>query len=250
MKQDIVRIAVAVVLGGAATLSQAATVYFSDWAYGDSWGNTVDVGVPNYSNVPTGGFKGSVTFNNTEKSAGFSDILNNNFISYCVELTESFYGFPSAQMTGYDVVSANSYSTWDTAKATRLGQLVSYVKSNSQLVDTKDESTSLQLAIWNVVYDLATDNSVLTGNFKEKTVGGRFNAYANKLLTDSLNAVNKYDVFVLTKTSSQDFLLLREKGGSTTTGVGNVPEPSSLALAFAALGALGFASRRRVASKA
>ena len=243
MKRDLVRISIAVALAGAATLSQAATVYFSDWAYGNSWGNTVDVGVPNYSNVPAGGFKGSVTFTAAEKAAGFNDILNNGFISYCVELTESFYGFPSAQMSGYDVVPGSTYAGWGNARASRLGQLMSYVSANSQLVDTKDESTSLQLAIWNVIYDQASDNSLTSGLFQEKTPSGSFNAYADKLLSDSLSATNTYDVFVLTKASSQDFMLLREKGS-------NVPEPSSVALAFAALGALGVASRRRGVSKA
>ncbi|HEY8708193.1 MAG TPA: PEP-CTERM sorting domain-containing protein, partial [Burkholderiaceae bacterium] len=141
----------------------------------------------------------------------------------------------------YNVMSGSVYAGWGSARADRLGQLMSYVNANSQLVATKDESTSLQLAIWNVIYDQASDNSLTSGGFQ--AASGSFNAYANTLLSDSLNATNTYDVFVLTKAGSQDFMLLREKGS-------NVPEPSSVALAFAALGALGVASRRRGVPKA
>ena len=243
MKPDLVRIAVAAALAGAAMQSHAAIVYYSDWAYGNSWNNTVNVSAPNH-NGAAGGFKGSVDFSAAEEALGFKDILNDKFISYCVEITESFSGFPSAHMSAYDVVSASAYSAWGTTKANRLGQLVSYAKSNASLVDTAGESTSLQLAIWNVIYESGADNSITTGGFKE-TSSSRFDGYADKLLTDSHAWQNTYDLYVLTKSGSQDFLLLRERGSGSTTGVGTVPEPSSLALVFAAFGALGLASRRR-----
>ena len=228
MKNKLVQIAAAAALSGAATMSQAATVYYADWAFGS--GGAVNVTAPGHNGL-AGGFKGSLDFSAAEESQGFVDIAANSFVSYCVEITEHFSGFPSAFMTDYAVQAASAYSSWGTARANRLGQLMSYVAADASRVDTALESTSLQLAIWNLVYD--TDNTVLGGAFKETSSSG-FNAYADQLLTASLNTQNKYDVYVLSKSGSQDFLLLRE-----------LPEPTSLALTVAALSGMGFVARRR-----
>ena len=61
-----------------------------------------------------------------------------------------------------------------------------------------------------------------------------------------LNTQNRYDVFVLTKGGSQDFLLLRD---GRVSSFSEVPEPASLALAFSALGA-AVVSRRRTKLRA
>jgi PEP-CTERM motif len=241
MTHSLLRIAAVSALACLSAAAQAATVTYSDWAYGNSWNNVVDVGMPSHVGA-AGGFRGSVKFSAAEATAGFKDILNNKFISYCVEITESFSGFPSAAMTGYDVVAASTYSSWGAARASRLGSLASYVHTHASAVDTAAESTSLQLAIWNIIYDGIGDQSLTTGLFKELTGHGAYNAYADRLLADSAGQHNDYDVFVLTKAGSQDFLLLRDVG---TT----VPEPGSLLLAASALGVLGFVSRRRGAKR-
>lgn len=227
-------IATAAALAGTAALSQAATVNFTGWAFGS--GNSVTVGAPNHSG-PAGGFKGSVVFNAAEQAAGWQDILNNNFISYCVEINEHF-SLPSGNMSGYSVVHAASYvrsadnTVLGATAANRLGQLMSLVAADPQRVDTAAESTALQLAIWNLIYD--TDSSLMGGTFTANA--NSFRTTGDTLLGAAATTGNRYEAYILTKSGSQDFLLLRE-----------LPEPTSLALSLLALGGLGIAAKRRAA---
>ncbi len=244
MNQHLPRVIAAAVLGAAATLSQAATVNFTGWAYGNSWSNTVNVVSANdplaKDNGAAGAFTGKLTFNGTED--GFSGSIS-NFVSYCVELSEFFY-LPSGDMTNYSVVDGSAYGEWTNANAngktaaqtaSRVGQLMSYASAKG-LIQNAAESTSLQLAIWNVIYD--TDSSLNAGIFQDKRAGSPYDAFANTLLADSAGWGSAYDVYVLTKNGSQDFLLTGSTGG-------NVPEPATPALVVLALGAAGIASRRK-----
>ncbi len=230
MNKNLIQLAVAGALFGATALAQAAVVNLSGWAFGN--GNHVSVGNPVHAGG-AGGFKGSVDFSAAENAAGFADILGNSFITYCVEITESF-SLGSGNMTGYAVQSASSYfGALGATTANRLGQLMSYVHGTPGAVDTAAKSTSLQLAIWNVIYD--TDNSLNSGLFNEQSAAN-FETHANSLLSSSAGTTNRYDAYVLSKAGSQDFLLLRE-----------LPEPTSLALTFVALAGLGVAAKRRKA---
>ncbi|MBN8511102.1 MAG: PEP-CTERM sorting domain-containing protein [Burkholderiales bacterium] len=211
--------------------SQAAVVRLSSWAYGNSWNNQVKVGTPAHTGA-AGGFKGSVDFDAGEEAQGWVDVADPDFITYCIEITESFHGFPSALMAGYEVRSAAAYG-WSAARAERIGRLMSHVAADPTRVDHKDESTALQLALWNLVYDTDADLSLLAGDFRE-TGSSTFETYADALLAASANAANRYEVHVLSKAGSQDFLLLRQ-----------VPEPATLALCLAALGGVGLSRRRR-----
>ena len=212
--------------------AQAGTVTFNSWTWGN--GNAVQVSSPNYSGA-AGGFTATLSgFGN-----GFDGVVN----TYCVELTESFHfgtGYPE-----YTLVSASSYFT--AQKADALGRLVAEVMGNglfaSAAAGTKDDqSTALQLAIWNVVYD--NDSTLNGGSFTDGSAfknGSASYVGANALLQSSQfrSRNTAYELFVLKSVGSpghQDQLIWRQT---------SVPEPASLALAGLALAAGAFARRRR-----
>lgn len=254
MSSKYLRVATALAITAASLSAQAATVNYTGWAYGNSWANQVKVDVVNET-VSAGAFTGSVSFASGGEQ-GFSGTIS-NFVSYCVELTQSFY-LPSGDMGAYNVLAGSDYAEWAnangngrTAAATseRLGQLLSYAASNSR-IQTAAESTSLQLAIWNVVYD--TDNTVNAGLFKE-TSGASYDTYANTLLAGSANWSNLLDVYVLQNDSKQDFVLTRDSGRRLPSGLGgtrDLPEPASWVLVMLGLGAAGVVGRRRARTAA
>jgi hypothetical protein len=102
-------------------------------------------------------------------------------------------------------------------RAGRLGQLMRYVATDPARVDTAEASASLQPAIWNILYD--KDNNLLAGPFQELS-NCTFDDHAGLLLSHSINAANRYQVFTLEKRGDQNSLLLRNQ----------VPAPTSLAL--------------------
>jgi len=211
----------AVIFGAAASPSAHAApiVNLSGWTFGS--GNTVNVANPAH-NGPAGGFSGSIS--------GFGAPFDSaSFQTYCVELTQFFY-LPSGDMTGYSIVAGSAYAEWTLpTTSNRIGQLITYVNSHPGAVDTAAESTSLQLAIWNSIYD--SDNTLGGGSFYDTT---SYAAYADTLLAASASTVSNLGVYVLTSRDSQDFLV-------TTP----VPEPETYALVLAGLAAMVSVKRRR-----
>lgn len=230
MVKQLIRGAVVAAFCAGAMLAQAGTVNLTGWTYGS--GGAVDVSTPAY-NGQGGGFTGTLS--------GFgAPFDSNSFQTYCVELTQQFnFG---ASMSDYSIIAGAANTEWNlyggnaATTSARLGQLMTYVNTTGAVTNAS-QSTSLQLAIWNIIYD--TDNTLLGGSFKmlsgiNSNPGFTLASYANTLLSDSLNTVSNLNVYVLKSPTNQDFLI--------TTAV---PEPSTYALLLAGLAGVGFITRRR-----
>jgi PEP-CTERM motif len=242
MKSKLVGSAVGLVLAAAAaTPAQAANVTLTGWAYGS--GSTVQASGTALAagyNGWAGAFTGSL--------AGAGALDNLSFITWCIELEESF-SFGSSAMTGYRVMDAADYFSDRQAQNTlrpdgaavalRLSQLVTWMNADRTRVDSAAEAVAMQLAIWNAVYD--SDWSVSSaGAFRD---GSAHQALATQMLQAAAGIENRYTIYALARAGKQDFIAYSQ----------TVPEPGSLALAGMAMlawGATALQRGRRTSSSA
>lgn len=230
------------VLAGAAlaagTLSaNALTMTLNNWTYGSGQVN-VTVGTPsiNYVGGGGGGFSGTLT--------GSTGHDTNNLMTYCTEINQDF-SFGVSYTNDYTVLSAASY--FGSTKALELARMFSWAMADPTRVNNSTESTGLQLAVWNIVYD--TDLSVTSGNFhvNDSTTS---DSYANMLLSHAGDAGQSQTLLMYLLHSGspgnhQDQLFWETPNGQTDNSIINVPEPASVALVGVALAGLGLSRRTR-----
>lgn len=169
----------------------------------------------------------------------FGTLNGSAFATFCVDIFQEVNW--NTSYGDYHLV--DGAAKFGNAKATDLGRLVTGYGNLIGTGATADlqaaTSAAFQLATWEIVSEAAnTPYRLDSGAFK--AWGGNA-AGALALAQDWLDHLptnSRYDVDVMVSATTQD-MMVRNK----------VPEPGSLALAFAGLGLLGFQRRRMAGSR-
>jgi hypothetical protein len=262
IRKTAVGMGVAVLLGGNAIVAQAGTVDLTGYKWGSKSVSVENGGTPAYVGSPGAGAFVGTTKNFTGSDSWANTPPGKTFITYCVEINETF---SFGELSGYSLVSGSNYAFGSgnlndsTAISNRLGSLWTYIfgltgttNGVTNAVDSDKEAAAVQLAIWEIIYEKPVNQGLNLdeGNFQETNFSSTsVGSLANTYLNASSTTASQFSISVFTKANSQDWIAARPEGGGNITG-NPVPEPTSLALAFGALGALGFATRRRQATKA
>jgi len=205
-------------------LVDPVTVKLSAWTYGS--GHDVDVDAPTYGGQG-GGFSGVLS-----NAGAYNDA---SFATYCVELGQVFHW--NTTYADYRIVKGDTYSLWagNPTTAGQIGQLMTYVDTLGPL--TSQQSTGVQLAIWELIYEKDSSYTLDSGTFVNTP--STPNTFGNTLLAGFSATTSLYNVDVLNKDKQQDFLILTA-----------VPEPQAYALALAGLALVGVFGRKVRGEKA
>jgi hypothetical protein len=167
----------------------------------------------------------------------------NSFVTYCNDLYQHVSW--NVNYTDYSLVATGARPGLTVAEAAMLGRLY----TTAGAVDTHDETVAFQLAVWELTHD-ATPGDIRSGSF---SIDGGGTATQLSLAQTWLNAAtssgtaSNYVVSRLYSPTAQDFLVASHVNFNQTDG--HLPEPTGLALAAAALVALGM-TRRKAADRA
>lgn len=227
----------------AAPQAHAAAVTLTGWAFGGAGSATVAStnsasSLSSYRGV-AGAFQGSLS--------GTGAFDSSHFLTYCIELEESFR-FSAKPMPEYELVNgadyfaarrlANPLRPEGAQVADRLGRLFTWAQADPTRVDTAAESVAMQLAVWNLVYDNDWSLFNSAGRYSDSSSHA---VAANLMLAGAFHTQNRVSVWALTAPGTQDFIV-----------VGRVPAPATLGLAAGALllGAVALQAGRRSSRKA
>jgi len=225
--------------------ARADTVNISGLTWGTGLGVTVNFGgggpkamatLPGGTkNFNAGGFSGTYTPSPPAPVSFFGTSLSDTF---CVEIYQNIvtgpvggYSVVDPTSTAYSAGGANGWGFDNVNTSKRIDELMSWAYAG---VSSPTQSTALQLAIWNVIYD--NDNDVTAGffnvvDFSATTLNSAVALAANGFLTGSIGATVTRHYLVATNADSQDVLV--------------IPTPGSLALAGLGLAGLAVTRRRR-----